>query len=121
MAQRKQELVCEMVGGEPYEYYPLGEYVVIAPGVCGSEPTFKYTRINVEHALGRLAMGWTVEQVAPTDTDMKKRDFERGRKLFGAVGCYACHRFGNEGQRGPRGRSGPAGAARRSCRCRAHP
>jgi uncharacterized protein (DUF433 family) len=64
MAQRKQELVCETVGGEPYEYYPLGEYVVIAPGVCGSEPTFKYTRINVEHALGRLAMGWTVEQVA---------------------------------------------------------
>jgi hypothetical protein len=57
MAQRKHELVCETVGGEPYEYYPLGEYVVIAPGVCGSEPTFKYTRINVEHALGRLAMG----------------------------------------------------------------
>jgi uncharacterized protein (DUF433 family) len=64
MAQRKQALVCETVGGEPYEYYPLGEYVVIAPGVCGSEPTFKYTRINVEHALGRLAMGWTVKQVA---------------------------------------------------------
>jgi len=64
MAQHTQELVCEVVGGEPYEYYALGDYVVRAPGVCGGEPTFKYTRINVEHALGRLLMGWTVDQVA---------------------------------------------------------
>jgi uncharacterized protein (DUF433 family) len=64
MAQRERELICEMVGGEPYEYYPLGEHIVCAPGICGGEPTFKYTRINVEHALGRLSMGWTVEQVA---------------------------------------------------------
>ena len=64
MAQDQRELVCEIVGGEPYEYYPLGSYVVRAPGVCGGEPTFKYTRINVEDALGRLLMGWTVEQVA---------------------------------------------------------
>lgn len=25
------------------------------------------------------------------------RDFDRGRKLFGAVNCFACHRFDNEG------------------------
>jgi len=37
---------------------------VSAPGVCGGEPTFKYTRINVEHALDLLAGGWTVDQVA---------------------------------------------------------
>jgi uncharacterized protein (DUF433 family) len=64
MAHRKQELVCEIVGGEPYEYYPLGEHIVAAPGVCGGEPTFKYTRINVEHALSLLSGGWTVEAVA---------------------------------------------------------
>jgi uncharacterized protein (DUF433 family) len=57
-------LVCEMVGGEPYEYYPLGQYTVVAPGVCGGRPTFKYTRIDVRHALGLLAAGHTVEQVA---------------------------------------------------------
>src|SRR5438046_9046139 len=28
-------LVREMRGGEPYEYYPVGEYIVTAPGVCG--------------------------------------------------------------------------------------
>jgi len=40
---------------------------------------------------------WTVEQINPTNADMKGRNFDLGRKLFGAVGCYACHRFGNEG------------------------
>lgn len=64
MAGQRRELIHETVGGEPYEYYALGEYIVAAPGVCGGEPTFKYTRINVEHALDLLSGGWTVEQVA---------------------------------------------------------
>jgi uncharacterized protein (DUF433 family) len=64
MAGQQRELVQEVVGGEPYEYYPLGEYIVSAPGVCAGEPTFKYTRINVEHALDLLSGGWTVEQVS---------------------------------------------------------
>jgi uncharacterized protein (DUF433 family) len=58
------KLVREIMEGESYEYYPLGQYIVAAPGVCGGRPTFKYTRIDVHHALGRLAAGRTVEQVA---------------------------------------------------------
>ena len=58
------KLVREIMGGESYEYYPLGQYIVAAPGVCGGRPTFKYTRIDVHHALGLLAVGRTVEQVA---------------------------------------------------------
>jgi uncharacterized protein (DUF433 family) len=64
MAQRKRKLVSEIVGGEPYEYYPLGQHVVAAPGVCGGRPTFKYTRIDVRHAMSLLSGGWTVEAVA---------------------------------------------------------
>ena len=64
MGGQQRELVQEIVGGEPYEYYALGEHIVSAPGVCDGEPTFKYTRINVEHALDLLSGGWTVEQVA---------------------------------------------------------
>ena len=48
-------LVTEMVGGEPYQYYPLGKHVVRAVGVCGGHPTFKYTRIGVYYALGARA------------------------------------------------------------------
>ncbi len=64
MSERKRRLICEVVGGEPYEYYPLGEHIVAAPGVCGGRPTFKYTRIDVRHAIGLLADGRTLEQVA---------------------------------------------------------
>jgi uncharacterized protein (DUF433 family) len=64
MVELKRQLVCEIVGGESYEYYPLGEHIVSAPGVCRGEPTFKYTRIGVHHAIELLSGGRTVEQVA---------------------------------------------------------
>jgi uncharacterized protein (DUF433 family) len=59
----KKGLVCEIVGGEPYEYYPLGQHIVAAPGVCGGRPTFKYTRLEVTVVLNLLAAGWTVEKL----------------------------------------------------------
>lgn len=57
------ELVTEIVGGEEYAYYPLGQYVVRAPGVCGGRPTFKYTRIEVVRALNRLNGGESVDHL----------------------------------------------------------
>ena len=58
------ELVREMVGGAPYEYYPLGEFVVLAPGVCGGRPTFKYTRLEVSAVLTLLSEGRSIDEVA---------------------------------------------------------
>ena len=41
---------------------------------------------------------WTMEELSgAASSGMKKRNFETGRKMFGAVGCFSCHRFGNEG------------------------
>ena len=41
---------------------------------------------------------WTVEELAPlAEGALRNREFNRGRKLFGALGCFACHRFANEG------------------------
>lgn len=57
------ELVIEIVGGERYQYYPLGQYVVRAIGVCGGRPTFKYTRIEITGALERLASGETIDAI----------------------------------------------------------
>ena len=56
-------LVREPRGGEIYEYYPLGKYVVSAPGICSGRPTFKYTRIRVEFVLDLIAAGWSIEEV----------------------------------------------------------
>jgi uncharacterized protein (DUF433 family) len=57
------QLVREVYGGELYEHYPIGKYVVSAPGVCGGRPTFKYTRLEVSTVLALIASGETVEQV----------------------------------------------------------
>ncbi len=59
----KRQLVQEIYGGEPYEYYPLGKYIVSAPGVCGGRPTFKYTRLEVSVILALIEAGETIEQV----------------------------------------------------------
>ena len=60
---RAKKLVVEMYGGEPYEYYPLGKYVVAAPGVCGGRPTFKYTRIEAAFILDLMRSGWTLAEL----------------------------------------------------------
>jgi len=55
--------VREIVGGEPYEYYPLGKFIVSAARVCRGRPTFKYTRIEVTSALDLLASGRSIDDV----------------------------------------------------------
>lgn len=57
------DLVVEMVGDEPYEYYPLGEHIVMAPGICAGRPTFKYTRLEVRVILADLKAGYSVDEV----------------------------------------------------------
>ncbi|MEK6284629.1 MAG: DUF433 domain-containing protein [Acidobacteriota bacterium] len=60
----KLKLVCEIRGGEPYEYYPLGKYIVAAPGVCGGRPTIKYHRLDALHIIGFLERGDSPKQIA---------------------------------------------------------
>ena len=60
---RQKKFVKEVVNGETYEYSPLGEYIVRAPGVCGGRPTFKYTRIEITGAFERLAAGEKLEDI----------------------------------------------------------
>jgi putative heme-binding domain-containing protein len=41
---------------------------------------------------------YTVAELAPVvEKGLAKRDFDRGRELFGAAKCFACHRFDGEG------------------------
>lgn len=60
---RKTKLVREWYGGEVYEYRPLGKHIVMAPGVCGGRPTFKYTRLEVSMMLALLGAGQTIDEV----------------------------------------------------------
>ena len=47
----------------------------------------------------QLVREWKVNDLAPVvERGLRGgRNFERGRKLFGEVGCASCHRFDNEG------------------------
>lgn len=48
--------------------------------------------------VGRTLTNWTLEELsAAAQTGMKHRNYENGRKIFGAAACFTCHRFGNEG------------------------
>ena len=61
---RTKKMVREIYQGKPYDYYPLGKYIVAAPDTCRGRPTFKYTRIEVADALNLVAAGWSIEQIA---------------------------------------------------------
>lgn len=69
-----QPLVTETVGGELYQYYPLGQHVVRAPGVCGGRPTFKYTRIEIAGTLDRLAAGEAIDEIVAGYRGRVKRE-----------------------------------------------
>ncbi len=57
------ELKTEIIDGEPYRFFPLGDHIVRAPGVCGGRPTFKYTRIEISGTLDRLATGEDIDSI----------------------------------------------------------
>ncbi|MBA4150408.1 MAG: c-type cytochrome [Verrucomicrobia bacterium] len=68
--------------------------------VLAKKPVKKSPLEAMAEALaGRTNMTeWTLETIAPAaERGLKKRNFDNGRKMFGAAGCFACHRFGNEG------------------------
>ncbi|WP_425614278.1 c-type cytochrome [Anatilimnocola sp. NA78] len=47
---------------------------------------------------GRQPTEWKLEELsASTQTSLKARNFDNGRKMFAAGACFSCHRFGNEG------------------------
>jgi len=61
--RRRHKVVREIVGGEVYEYVPLGKHIVSAKGVCGGRPTFKYTRVEVAVVLQLLAAGLSIDEL----------------------------------------------------------
>ena len=47
---------------------------------------------------GRESTEWSLDELSSAAREnLKERDFNSGRKMFAAAGCYACHRFDNQG------------------------
>jgi putative heme-binding domain-containing protein len=78
------------------------DQVAVLKDVIEAKPAAAMT--NPQAAFASVLKGrdvvknWTVEDFAPKLTKpLTGRNFDRGRQMVGAVGCFACHRFGNEG------------------------
>lgn len=61
---RAPKLVTEIIGGEEYQYYPLGKYIVAAPEVCGGRPTIIRSRLDARWVVGRVHAGESAREVA---------------------------------------------------------
>lgn len=86
MQKSMRKLVREIVRGKPYEYYPLGEYVVAAPGICGGRPTFKYTRVEVQVVLSLIASGGPLDQLLKNfNGRVSKKAAEESLRLAAAL------------------------------------
>lgn len=84
--QKTRNLVREVVRGKPYEYYPLGDYVVAAPGICGGRPTFKYTRVEVQVVLNLIASGEPLDQLLENfEGRISKKALEESLRLAAAL------------------------------------
>lgn len=68
-------------------------------GLIAKAPVQKSALDNVgEMFVGRTPTAWTLDGLSSAaETGLKGRSFDNGRKMFGAAGCFACHRFGNAG------------------------
>ena len=54
--------------------------------------------LSGEMFAGRTPTMWKLEDLSEAaQNGMKGRDFARGKQMFSAAACYACHRFGNAG------------------------
>jgi len=69
-------------------------------GLLAKKPKQKSPfEIMAQAMIGRnFVKEWKLEELSSTArTKLKNRDFDKGRKMFAAGGCFACHRFANEG------------------------
>ncbi len=74
------------------------EKAALAP-VLEKKPEVKSAIVNLGDVFaGRTPRAWTLDELAKAaDRGLSGRNFDQGRRMFGAGACFACHRFGNEG------------------------
>ena len=69
-------------------------------GLLAKKPKQKSPfEIMAQAMIGRnFVKEWKLDELnSLAKTKLKDRDFDKGRKMFAAGGCFACHRFANEG------------------------
>jgi uncharacterized protein (DUF433 family) len=84
------KLVRETTAGQTYEYYPVGRFVVIAPGVCGGRPTFKGTRVEVQTIMDCLRAGRDIHQILTSYPSLSRAAVQEAIRLAGRALTEVC-------------------------------
>ncbi len=88
----------EFIRNDALATFTDAEKAALAP-LLAQKPERKSAIENIGAMFaGRTPTPWVLDELsAAARAGMKGRSFDRGRKMFGAAACFACHRFGNEG------------------------
>ena len=88
LRQIKQAALATLTESEKADLRPILEAPARPKAVGGSVASTR-----------NFVKSWTVEELVPVVEDglKQKRNFDKGRSLFAATNCYACHRFNDEG------------------------
>jgi putative heme-binding domain-containing protein len=86
LSRMKQDAVAALTPQEKEDLKPVLEAKPVATTPAVSKPR-------------PFVRAWKLDELAPlVEAGLKrKRDFDRGRRLFGEARCFSCHRFDNEG------------------------
>jgi putative heme-binding domain-containing protein len=81
----KADAVATLTPQEKEELKPILEAAPLAPTPIVGKPR-------------PIVKRWKLDELVPlVEKGLSKRDFDRGRRLFGEAQCFSCHRFDNEG------------------------
>jgi putative heme-binding domain-containing protein len=81
----KRDALATLTASETEELKPILEASPVTPTPVVGKPR-------------PFVKQWKADElVRLVETGLNKRDFDRGRRLFGEGKCFACHRFDNEG------------------------
>jgi putative heme-binding domain-containing protein len=81
----KRDAVATLTADEKAALKPILEAKPTSPAVVTAKPR-------------PFVKKWTLDELAPlVEKNLTGRDYDRGRAMFGAANCFACHRFGDEG------------------------
>jgi putative heme-binding domain-containing protein len=85
LGRMKRDAVALLTAREKEELKPVLEARTAAPAPEVSKPR-------------PFVKAWKLDELVPlVEKGLTRRDFDRGRRLFGEARCFSCHRFDNEG------------------------
>lgn len=87
-----------MVKEDALKSVPAPERAALQDILNAPQPESPFAACGAELAGRTATTDWTVAALAPAlASGLSGRDLARGRRMFGATGCFLCHRIGGEG------------------------